>query len=34
MLESWNDGFVETSIQNAHDFNDFPILVGYFIWEK
>jgi hypothetical protein len=25
MLESWNDGFKETSIQNAFDFIDFLV---------
>jgi hypothetical protein len=30
MLESWNDGFVETGIQNAHDVIDFPILIWFF----
>jgi hypothetical protein len=31
MLESWNDGFKETSIQNAYYFIDFLILMEYFI---
>jgi hypothetical protein len=30
MLESWNDGFKETSIQNAYDFIDFLVLMDYF----
>ena len=30
MLESWNDGFKETSIQNAYYFIDFRILMEYF----
>ena len=30
MLESWNDGFKETSIQNAYDFIDFLVLMAYF----
>jgi hypothetical protein len=30
MLESWNDGFKETSIQNAYYFIDFLILMEYF----
>jgi len=30
MLESWNDGFKETSIQNAYYFIDFLVLMDYF----
>jgi hypothetical protein len=30
MLESWNDGFKETSIQNAYYFVDFLVLMEYF----
>jgi hypothetical protein len=30
MLESWNDGFKETSIQNAYYFIDFLVLMAYF----
>ena len=30
MLESWNDGFKETSIQNAYDSIDFLVLMEYF----
>jgi len=29
MLESWNDGFKETSIQSAYDFIDFLVLMAY-----
>jgi hypothetical protein len=30
MLESWNDGFKETSIQNPYYFIDFLVLMAYF----
>jgi hypothetical protein len=30
MLESWNDGFKETSIQNLYYFIDFLVLMAYF----
>jgi hypothetical protein len=30
MLESWNDGFKETGIQNTYDFIDFLVLMEYF----
>jgi len=30
IMESWNDGFKETSIQNAYDFIDFLVLMEYF----
>jgi len=30
MLESWNDGLKEASIQNAYYFIDFLILMEYF----
>jgi len=30
MVESWNGGFRETSIQNAFYFTDFLILMEYF----
>jgi hypothetical protein len=29
-MESWNDGFKETGIQNAYDFIDFLVLMAYF----
>jgi hypothetical protein len=29
MLEPWNDGFKETSIQNTYDFIDFLVLIEY-----
>jgi hypothetical protein len=29
-LESWNDGFKETLIQNVYDFIDFLVLMAYF----
>ena len=31
MLEPWNDGFKETSIQNASYFIDFFVLMAYFL---
>jgi hypothetical protein len=30
MLESWNDGFKETRIQNVYYFIDFLVLMEYF----
>jgi hypothetical protein len=30
MLESWNDGLIETGIQNAYYFIDFLILREFF----
>ena len=30
MLESWNDGFKEISIQNTYYFIDFLVLMDYF----
>jgi len=30
MLESWNDGFKEASIQNPYYFIDFLVLMAYF----
>jgi hypothetical protein len=30
MLEYWNDGFKEISIQNVYDFIDFLVLMAYF----
>jgi hypothetical protein len=30
MLESWNDGLKETSIQNAYNFIDFIVLMDFF----
>jgi hypothetical protein len=29
-MESWNDGFKETSIQNTYYFIDFLVLMAYF----
>jgi len=29
-MESWNDGFKETSIQNTNYFIDFLVLMDYF----
>jgi hypothetical protein len=30
MLESWNDGFKKTSIQNAYNFIEFLVLMAFF----
>jgi len=30
MLESWNDGFKESSIQYTYDFIDLLVLIYYF----
>jgi hypothetical protein len=30
MLDYWNDGLKETSIQNAYYFIDFLVLMAYF----
>ncbi len=30
MLEYWNDGFIETSIQNAYYFINYLVLKEYF----
>jgi len=34
MLKSWNDGFKETSIQNAYYIIDFLVLMKYFSWKN
>jgi len=34
MLEYWNDGFKEISIQNVYDFIDFLVMMAYFSGKK